>query len=75
MATTQEILTERCGILMSYQQLGEVMHRSPEGLRITLSDNRTAWAKSLNAAKIKWGRRVLFRTADIAKLIDDGIIT
>ncbi|MDD2162700.1 MULTISPECIES: hypothetical protein [unclassified Pseudomonas] len=73
MSTTQQILTERCGILMSYEQLGEVMHRSPEGLRITLSDNRTDWARSINAAKRKWGRRVLFRTADIAKLIDDGI--
>ncbi|SDI29216.1 hypothetical protein [Pseudomonas panipatensis] len=74
MSTTQEILTEQCGILMTYEQLGEVMHRSPEALRITLSDNRTEWARSINAAKRKWGRRVLFRTADIARLIDEGII-
>lgn len=68
------MLTERCGILMTYEQLDEVMHRSPEALRITLSDNRTAWAKSINAAKRKWGRRVLHLREDIAKLIDEGVI-
>ncbi|HGM4324364.1 TPA: DNA-binding protein [Pseudomonas aeruginosa] len=73
MPTTQEILTEHCGILMTYEQLGKIMHRSPEALRITLSDNRTDWARSINAAKLKWGRRVLFRTADIARLIDQGL--
>lgn len=46
MPTTQEMLTERCGILMTYEQLGKIMHRSPEALRITLSDNRTDWAKA-----------------------------
>lgn len=73
MSTTQEFLTERCGLLMSYEQLGEVMHRSPEAIRITLYDNKTAWARRINAAKRQWGRRVLFRTEDIAKLIDEGI--
>lgn len=72
MSTTYKTLVERWGVLLDYQALSSVMHRSPEGLRITLAQNRSAWSKQINSAKVKIGRRVLFRTEQIAALIDGG---
>jgi hypothetical protein len=70
MTTTYKELVERWGVLLDYQALSSVMHRSPEGLRLSLSQNRADWARQVNAAKVKIGRRVLFRTEQIANLID-----
>jgi len=44
------------------------LDRSAEGLRVSLR-NDTEWARQLNAAKMKLGRRVYFRTAEIAKFL------
>jgi hypothetical protein len=70
MSETYKTLTDRWGVLMSYDALGQVMDRSPDGLRLSLAQNRSDWARRVNAAKVKIGRRVLFRTAQIAELID-----
>ena len=71
MSETYKTLTDRWGVLLSYEALGQVMDRSPDGLRLSLAQNRSDWARRVNAAKVKIGRRVLFRTAQIAALIDD----
>jgi hypothetical protein len=70
MSQTYRTLSERWGVLLSYEALGQVMDRSPDGLRLSLAQNRSDWAHRVNAAKVKIGRRVLFRTAQIAELID-----
>jgi hypothetical protein len=70
MTATQKELLERWGVLMDYTALGAVMHRSRDGLRLSLAKNGTDWARRINAAKVRIGRRVLFRTVDIAALID-----
>jgi hypothetical protein len=67
---TYRTLTERWGVLMSYDSVAEVMGRSPDGLRLSLAQNHSDWARALTAAKVKFGRRVHFRTAQIAQLID-----
>ena len=72
MSETYKTLTEQWGVLLDYQALSRVMHRSPDGLRLSLAQNRSEWARRVNAAKVKIGRRVLFRTEQIAQLIDDG---
>ena len=69
--TLADRLVERWGELLTYDALGKVMHRSPDGLRLSLAQNRFGWAQRVNAAKVKIGRRVLFRTAQIAALIDE----
>ncbi|MFP6801352.1 MAG: DNA-binding protein [Pseudomonas sp.] len=74
MSTTAEILTNQYGVLMTYEQLSDVMHRSAKGMRLSLAQGNCEWAKRINAARRKIGRRVLFKTADIAKIVDDGII-
>lgn len=67
--TTEEHLLESCGPLMTMGQLAKLLDRSPEGLRIGLRQN-SSWATKVNAARLKIGRRVYYRTTDIAKLID-----
>ena len=64
----EEALTGQYGPLLRMAQLAKVLDRSAEGLRVSLR-NDTEWAKQLNAAKMKLGRRVYFRTAEIAKFL------
>lgn len=64
----EEALTGQYGPLLSMAQLAKVLDRSAEGLRVSLR-NDTEWAKQLNATKMKLGRRVYFRTAEIAKFL------
>tara|TARA_R110000796_G_scaffold141183_5_gene257437 strand:+ start:27937 stop:28155 length:219 start_codon:yes stop_codon:yes gene_type:complete len=69
--TTAEFLLNKFGgsPLLSLPQVAEILHRSPEGLRITLSgDNELA--RKLRPNKKKIGRRVYFKVTDIADLID-----
>ena len=64
----EEALTGQYGPLLSMAQLAKVLDRSAEGLRVSLR-NDTEWARQCNAAKMKLGRRVYFRTAEIAKFL------
>lgn len=56
---------EKYGPLVSMVQLAEILHRTPDGLRMSLHD-RSPYAVRLNAAKVRIGRRVYFRTPDLA---------
>lgn len=71
MSTTLAALKERYSVLLTIAQLAEVLNRSPEGLRISLSSSHSEWANQINATKIRIGRRVYFRTEGIARLIDE----
>ena len=64
----EEALTKQYGPLLSVAQLAQVLHRSAEGLRISLR-TESEWSKPVNAAKLKLGRRVYFRTAEIALVL------
>ncbi|MEE4664298.1 DNA-binding protein [Pseudomonas alliivorans] len=72
MTTEELILTSNGGSpLLSLSQVAEILHRSPEGLRIILSgDNEIA--RNLKPCRIKIGRRVYFRVAGIARFIDEA---
>jgi hypothetical protein len=65
LAKIEKALTEKYGPLMSVANLAECLDRSPDGLRISLSSDPD-WAKAINAAKHKLGRRVYFKTPEIA---------
>lgn len=73
MPTTHETLTAQYGVLMDYNQLSAVLKRSPKAIRLTLAHSDSDWARSVNLARRKIGRRVLFMTSDIANIIDNGI--
>jgi len=64
----EEVLTKEYGPLLSIGQLAKVLDRSAEGLRISLRTN-SGWSGPINAARLKLGRRVYFRTADIARVL------
>jgi hypothetical protein len=64
----EEVLTKEYGPLLSIGQLAKVLDRSAEGLRISLRVN-SGWSGPINAARLKLGRRVYFRTADIARVL------
>lgn len=69
--TIEEILIETYGALLSIAQLARVLDRSPEGLRISLR-TPSEWTIRINSAKIKFGRRVYFKTSEIAQILSGG---
>jgi hypothetical protein len=71
MATTHKVLLDRFGLLLNYAQLAEVLKRRPDGLRLSLCRPKGECEQRVGAARVRIGRRVLFDTAEIAKLIDE----
>jgi hypothetical protein len=66
----EEILVNKHGCLLSIATLAQVLDRSPEGLRISLrSTNTSEWAQRVNATRLRIGRRVYFRTSEIASIL------
>lgn len=65
----EEALTARYGPLLSINQLANVLDRSAQGLRLSLRTD-SEWTRAINAARLKLGRRVYFRTAEIAKALN-----
>lgn len=70
MSSTQDALIQRYGTqLLSLEQVAEQLHRSRDGLRVTLGGN-SALATRLNSGKVKIGKRLFFKIQAIADLID-----
>ncbi len=69
LAKIENALTEKYGPLMSVAHLAQCLDRSPEGLRISLRTD-SDWSRPINAAKHKLGRRVYFKTAAIARVLN-----
>jgi len=61
-------LLRRYGPLMNLTALASVLDRSPDGLRVTLRSSGE-WVGKINAARLQLGRRVYFRTAEIAEVL------
>lgn len=61
----EQQLIDRYGPLVTLAQLAELLHRSPAGLAYSLSQPGS-FAKSINTARVKLGRRVYFRASDLA---------
>lgn len=68
--TIEETLLQRYGPLLSIGQLASVLDRSPDGLRISLRSSNE-WANRLNTSRLKIGRRVYFRTSQVAQMFSD----
>ncbi|MGQ0333881.1 DNA-binding protein [Halomonas elongata] len=67
--TIEDSLLDKFGPLLSLHQLAAILDRSPDGLRISLRSTNS-WTAEINQAKLKIGRRVYFRTSQIAELLD-----
>lgn len=66
--TMEYTLLHRFGPLLSIAQLAAILDRSPEGLRISLRTTNE-WTQRINKARLKIGRRVRFRTCQIAEIL------
>ncbi len=58
----------RYGPLMNLVDLASMLDRSPDGLRVTLRSSGE-WVDKINGARLQLGRRVYFRTAEIAEAL------
>lgn len=67
--STTDILINTYGPLMTIADLANLLDRSVEGLRVSLSQKECAVTKQLAASKIKFGRRVYFCTLDVAAVV------
>jgi hypothetical protein len=64
-----DFLLDRYGPLMTLNDVAEILKRSPQGLRVSCYRDYE-FSHTLNAAKVRYGRRVYFKTDLIAKLLD-----
>jgi hypothetical protein len=72
MTSTEELLLGQYRTpLLSLEAVAEIFGRSPNGLRVSLGAGGEV-ALRLNSARVKLGRRIYFRVADIARLIDEA---
>lgn len=68
--TTEQILVSKYGPLLTLVQVGELLNRSADGLRMSLRGDSN-FAKRMQSARRKIGRRLYFKAVDLAKIIDD----
>lgn len=71
--TTEQLLIEKFGPLLTLVQLAMLLDRSPEGLRITIR-SANPLGRQLMAARVKIGRRVHFKAAMIAAVLDGSAV-
>ena len=62
-------LIERFGELMTYEQLAQLLHWHPISLHAFVTRRESPFSSALWAARVKLGRRVYFRSAQIAALV------
>nr|WP_150622851.1 DNA-binding protein [Pandoraea horticolens] len=64
----EEVLMNQYGPLLSLAHLAKILDRSADGLRQGLYVE-SDWSSRINAAKLRVGKRVYFRTSDIARFL------
>lgn len=69
-ATYQYLLTQY-GPLLTLKHMAEVLHGTPNGLRMAMSRKQQPFARSLAESRVRFGRRVFFEARQVARLIDD----
>ncbi len=68
--TIEESLIDRFGPLMPLAGLATLLDRSPEAVRMFLRSD-SELASRINTAKLKVGRRLYFRTAEVAQFLSN----
>lgn len=66
--TMEDSLLERFGPLIPMVGLASLLDRSPEAARMFLRSNDDL-ARQLNCSKVRIGRRLFFRTSDVAEML------
>ena len=71
-ATLENQITERYGLLLSQAQLAELLGRSADGLRYSLKCPSDSSTRALKACGRRVGRRVYYPATEVAWIILDG---
>ena len=66
--TAEKTLIMQYGPLLSTSQFAAILDRSPDGLRITLKSSGE-WVNKINATRLRSGRRLYFRTVEVADVL------
>ena len=69
-ATYQYLLTQY-GPLLTLNHVAEVLHGTPNGLRMAMNRKQQPFARSLADSRRRFGRRVYFEARQVARLIDE----
>lgn len=64
----EQILLEKYGPLLTISEVAEILKRTPDGIRFTIR-SKSELGEKLRFARIKIGRRVLFKTSLFATTI------
>ncbi|AXW25113.1 DNA-binding protein [Ralstonia solanacearum] len=71
MSTMEEMLVSRYGVLLTLADCAALLNRSADGLRILLYKDFEISHK-LRAAKVKIGKRTLFKANELARILDEA---
>jgi len=74
-SSTYEYLLMHYGPLLTLKHLAEVMHTTPNGVRMAIARKRQPLAAALANTKRQLGRRVYFEARLVAEIIDQGMET
>jgi hypothetical protein len=66
--TIEENLVKQFGPLIPLAGLATLLDRSPEAIRMFLRSG-SGLAEQINSAKLKVGRRLYFRTSEVAQVL------
>jgi hypothetical protein len=69
--TFEESMLEKHGLLMTMKTLAKELDRTEGGLRMYLR-SKSKDAQEFNSTKKKVGRRILFRTVEVAKVLSSN---
>lgn len=69
--TAEGTLIKQHGPLLGINQLAAILDGSPDGFRTTLRSSGV-WVNKINATRLKSGRRLYFRTVEVADVLGIG---
>lgn len=72
-SATHEYLLAHYGPLLTLKHLAEVMHSTPNGVRMAMARQRQPLATALANTRRQLGRRVYFEARLVAEVIDGGL--
>lgn len=73
LSATHQYLLTHYGPLLTLKHLAEVMHSTPNGVRMAMARKRQPLATALANARRQLGRRVYFEARLVAEVIDGGL--
>lgn len=71
-SATYQYLLSKYGPLLTLKHVAEVMHTTPNGVRMAITRQRQPFAAGLADAQRRVGRRVYFEARRVAAVIDHG---